>query len=281
LAESLAESWGVAMCRTIDALASAELGDVLAAQHEADLAVAALTESGDNWGRSFALIARASVARAAGHPTEALGFFQAALESADAGDHALNAAFAYAGAGLAHLELGSVDEAAHSAQQALGVLVRLDLEPHAALGVAVLDAQVRRARGEPLEAVRRLREVLAAAPGSTLLFPRRQALAHLAGSLVDAGRPSDALEVAREAVATPAEDVRSRVLAWRALGTALHETGDEAQAEEAYLQALDIAVATQSRSEEAQTRKLLAALRDGGDAGKRGAGAPDSAGSAR
>jgi ATP/maltotriose-dependent transcriptional regulator MalT len=70
----------------------------------------------------------------------------------------------------------------------------------------------------------------------------------------------EALDVAREAVATPAEDVRSRVLAYRALGTALHETGDDAGAEEAYAQALDISVATQSRSEEAQTRRLIAAL---------------------
>jgi predicted ATPase/class 3 adenylate cyclase len=262
LAESLAESWGVAMCRTIDALAAAELGDVQAAQHEANLATEALTDAGDDWGRSFALIAAAAAARAAGNPAEALRLFEAALESADAGDHALNAAFAYTGAGLAHLEMGNVDEAAMKARQALGVLVRLDLEPHAALGVAVLDAQVRRARGEPEEAVRRLREVLAAAPGSTLLFPRRQALAHLAGSLVDAGRPDEALEVAQQAVATPAEDVRSRVLAFRALGTALHATGDDVRAEDAYLQALDIAVATQSRSEEAQTRRLIAALTD-------------------
>ncbi len=262
LAESLAESWGVAMCRTIDALAAAELGDVQAAQHESGLATAALTESGDNWGRSFALIAGAAAARAAGDPVEALRLFEAALAAADAGDHALNAAFAYTGAGLAHLEMGEVDQAAQRARQALGVLVRLDLEPHAALGVAVLDAQVRRARGEPLEAARRLREVLAAAPGSTLLFPRRQALAHLAGSLVDAGQLDEALAVAREAVATPAEDVRSRVLALRALGTALHATGDDVGAEQAYQQALDIAVATQARSEEAQTRKLLASLKE-------------------
>ncbi len=260
LAESLAESWGVAMCRTIDALAAAELGDVASAQEEADLAVQTMTESGDDWGRSFALIASAAAERAAGNPAEALRRFESALASADAGDHALNAAFAYTGAGLAHLDMGNVNEAARKARQALGVLVRMDLEPHAALGVAVLDAQVRRAWGEPEEAARRLREVLAAAPGSTLLFPRRQALAHLAGALVDAGSPDEALAVAREAVATPAEDVRSRVLAFRALGTALHETGDDAGAEEAYLQALDIAVATQSRSEEAQTRRLIAAL---------------------
>ena len=50
------------------------------------------------------------------------------------------------------------------------------------------------------------------------------------------------------------------MLAFRALGTALHATGDDAGAEDAYLQALDIAVATQSRSEEAQTRRLIAAL---------------------
>ncbi len=260
LAESLAENWGVAMCRTIDALAAAELGDVRAAQHEARLATAALTESGDHWGRSFALIALATAARAAGEPAEALTLFEAALGSADPGEYALNAAFAYTGAGLAHLELGNVEEAADKARQALGVLVRLDLEPHAALGVAVLDAQVRRVRGEPLEAARRLREVLAAAPGSTFLFPRRQALAHLAGSLVDAGQPQEALEIAREAVATPAEDVRSRVLALRALGTALHANGDDPAAAQAYLQALEVAVATQARSEEAPTRRLLEAL---------------------
>jgi tetratricopeptide (TPR) repeat protein len=262
LAESLAENWGVAMCRTIDALAAAELGDVDAATTEANLAYEALTESGDDWGRSFALIAKAATARAAGEPADALRFFEQALDAADAGDHALNAAFAYTGAGLAELEMGNVDEAAQKARQALGVLVRLDLEPHAALGVAVLDAQVRRARGEPLEAVRRLREVLAAAPGSTLLFPRRQALAHLAGSLVDAGQPEEALAVAREAVATEAEDVRSRVLSYRALGTALHANGDDTGAHRAYRQALDIAIATQARSEEAQTRRLLAALTD-------------------
>jgi predicted ATPase/class 3 adenylate cyclase len=279
LAESLAESWGVAMCRTIDALAAAELGDVQAAQQEASLAAEAFRESGDDWGRSFALIACAAAARAVGNPAEALRLFKAALESADAGDHALNAAFAYTGAGLAHLELGDVDQAAMMARQALGVLVRLDLEPHAALGVAVLDAQVRRARGEPLEAVRRLREVLAAAPGSTLLFPRRQALAHLAGSLIDAGRPEEALAVAREAVATPAEDVRSRVLAFRALGTALHATGDDTRAADAYLQALDIAVATQARGEEAQTRRLLAAV--GRDVAGDPAGSAGSASSAR
>jgi tetratricopeptide (TPR) repeat protein len=243
-----------------------------------------MTESGDNWGRSFALIASAAAERAAGNPAEALRRFEQALASADAGDHALNAAFAYTGAGLAHLDMGQVNEAARKARQALGVLVRMDLEPHAALGVAVLDAQVRRAWGEPEEAVRRLREVLAAAPGSTLLFPRRQALAHLAGSLVDSGHADEALEVAREAVATPAEDVRSRVLAYRALGTALHETGDDAGAAEAYQQALDISVATQSRSEEAQTRRLLAALAgatDGEAAAEEASERESSAGPAR
>jgi class 3 adenylate cyclase/tetratricopeptide (TPR) repeat protein len=280
LAESLAENWGVAMCRTIDALAAAELGDIGAAQHEARLATAALTESGDNWGRSFALIACAAASRAAGEPAEALRLFEAALESADAGDHALNVAFSYTGAGLAHLEMGNVDEAALKARQALGVLVRLDLEPHAALGVAVLDAQVRRARGEPLEAARRLREVLAAAPGSTLLFPRRQALAHLAGALSDAGELDEALSVAREAVDTPAEDVRSRVLAFRALGTALNALGDDEGASAAYMQALDIAVATQARSEEAQTRKLLAALNGDDTSGAADSGAERLAGSA-
>ena len=126
----------------------------------------------------------------------------------------------------------------------------------------MLDAQVRRARGEPLEAARRLREVLAAAPAARCSSHGGRRWPIWPVPLVDAGQLDEALAVAREAVATPAEDVRSRVLALRALGTALHATGDDVGAEQAYQQALDIAVATQARSEEAQTRKLLASLKE-------------------
>jgi ATP/maltotriose-dependent transcriptional regulator MalT len=55
----------------------------------------------------------------------------------------------------------------------------------------------------------------------------------------------------------PAEDVRSRVLALRALGTALRTTGDHAGARRAYAEALQAARETEARSEEGPTSRLL------------------------
>jgi Flp pilus assembly protein TadD len=121
----------------------------------------------------------------------------------------------------------------------------------------VLNAQVQRASGKPAEAVAILRSALSGDREQTLLFPRRQALAHLAGSLLDDGQATEALETARRAVWVPSEDVRSRVLALRALGTALRRAGDAPGARRAYSEALKIARETEARSEEALTSDLL------------------------
>ena len=92
-----------------------------------------------------------------------------------------------------------------------------------------------------------------------LLFPRRQAVAHRAGILLQLGRVEEALETAREAVATPSEDVRAQVLALRALGSALRASGDEPAARQAVEQALEVARSTRQRSEIAATERLLTA----------------------
>jgi Flp pilus assembly protein TadD len=119
---------------------------------------------------------------------------------------------------------------------------------------------VQRALGRPQEAVRLLRSALSGQSEQTLLFPRRQALAHLAGSLLDSGDGDEALEVARRAVWVPAEDIRSRVLALRALGTALRTAGDVDGARRAYGEALEVARETEARSQEAVTADLLERL---------------------
>jgi tetratricopeptide (TPR) repeat protein len=123
----------------------------------------------------------------------------------------------------------------------------------------VLLAQVLRQRGQRDEAVAELDAALEAsadAPG--LLFPRRQALAHRAGTLVELGRLDEAMASAREAVATAAEDVRSQVLGLRALGTCLRATGDESEAVATLTRALEIARSTGQRSEIAATERALA-----------------------
>lgn len=257
LAETLAESWGVAICLLVDAMAAAELGDITAAEGESGQAERLFRETGDTWGQSLALVAQGMTERSAGRPRAAIDRLHGAIHVAEDGRHPLPGLLALVNLGLAALEGDDLDLARSSATRAVTVLESLDLEPHVALGVGVLNAQVQRASGKPAQAVELLRSALSGNPEQTLLFPRRQALAHLAGSLLDDGRMDEALEVARRAVWVPAEDVRSRVLALRALGTALRRSGDVAGARRAYSEALQVARETEARSEEALTSDLL------------------------
>jgi class 3 adenylate cyclase/tetratricopeptide (TPR) repeat protein len=260
LAETLAESWGVAICLLVDSMAAAELGDVTGAKNEAARAERLFRETGDTWGQALALVAQGMAERSAGDPHRALDRLRGAVHVAEDGRHPLPGLLALVNLGLAALEADDLDLAATSAERAVTVLERLDLEPHIALGVSVLNAQVQRARGKPEEAVRLLRASLIGDAEQTLLFPRRQALAHLAGSLLDSGDPGEGLDVARRAVWVPAEDIRSRVLALRALGTALRAHGDSDGARRAYTEALEVARETEARSEETLTADLLATL---------------------
>jgi class 3 adenylate cyclase/tetratricopeptide (TPR) repeat protein len=256
------ERWGVAALLTIDAIAAAELGDVVVAASEAERARARFAEVGDTWGQSLALCAAGISARGADLPDRAVAFLEQAVDLAERGGHSLNAALAMVALGWSQLDRGRLDAAEACVWKVGAALSGLDLEPHAALGARVLLAQVLRRRGQLEEAVAELDAALDAAgeaPG--LLFPRRQALAHRAGTLLELGRNDDALASARAAVATPAEDVRSQVLALRALGTCLRAGGDEPAAVAALTQALQISRSTGQRSEVAASERALAAPR--------------------
>ncbi|SQD99216.1 MULTISPECIES: tetratricopeptide repeat protein [unclassified Parafrankia] len=260
LAESMRERWGQAVCLTIDAVAAAELGDIETAESEAARAAELFTETGDSWGRTLTLIARGLAARGAGRPRRGADLLTEACAEAASTGHVLIGAFAQVLLGLTRLDAGEVDAAEEAARRALADLDRLELRPHAQLGAKVLVAQIARARGRLDEAITELRGALSASEPATLMFPRRQAYAHLAGTLLDAGEPDEALRVARQAVGVDAEDVRAQVLAYRALGTVLAAHGDVEGSREAYEQALAAATATGAVSEAPQTRRLLAAL---------------------
>jgi len=258
--EAAGEKWGVAALLTIDALAAAELGDIPAALAEADQAREHFRDVGDAWGQSLALTAAGFAARGAEQPEVALSLLAEAEQLSASGGFPLTQSLALIAAGYVHLDGQDVAAAEGCAWRASAVLAGLDLEPHAALGAKVLLAQTMRVRGDLASALAELDAALAVSERPGLLFPRRQALAHRSGILLELGRVRDAVSGARDAVAMPSEDVRSQVLALRALGTALRADGDEPGARSAYEQALTVASSTGQRSEIATTQRLLDAV---------------------
>ncbi len=176
---------------------------------------------------------------------------------ADAGRYPLVGSLALVAQGYAALDREDLDAAEGAAWRASALLAGLDLDSSAPLGAQVLLAQVLRARGRLEEALATIDAALSVTDVPALLFPRRQALAHRAGLLLQLDRVEEAVVAAREAVATPAEDVRATVLALRALGSALRAAGEEEEGRAALEEALEAARSTDQRSELAATERLL------------------------
>ncbi|MCW2615996.1 MAG: adenylate/guanylate cyclase with repeat, partial [Frankiales bacterium] len=260
LGEAVGERWGVAALLTIDALAAAELGEIGEATDEALRAHERFSDLGDGWGQAMALAAAGVAARGAGDAEAAVGLLEESVALAESGGFPMVGTLALVACGYAQLDRGELGAAEQAAYRALGRLSGMQLEPHALLGAKVLLAQVLRARGETERALAEIESALAVSDVQALLFPRRQALAHRAGMLVELGRVDDALVAAREAVASPSEDVRARVLGLRALGAALRAAGQPEQAQEAFAEALEVSRSTGQRSEVAASERALAGL---------------------
>jgi len=264
LGQEAGERWGVAALLCIDAIAAAELGHVEEAQSEAERARERFAEVGDAWGQVLALTACGFAARGADEPDRAVALLDQATSLAEDAGYPAVGSLALVAAGYAHLDRRDVGAAETVAYRASALLAGLDLRPHAALGASVLLAQVLRRRGEPERALAELDAALAAATAPGLLFPRRQALAHRAGTLLDLGRAAEALEAAEQAVAVESEDVRSQVVALRVLAAALRAGGQDERAAQTLRRALEVARSTGQRSEVAATEQALAAVSGGG-----------------
>jgi len=260
LGEAAGERWGVAALLTIDAIAAAETGDLPTAEREAEAACERFAVLGDGWGQSLALIAAGMTARGGDDPDRAVALLSEAVQRSETGGHPLTASLALVTMGYAQLDRGDLAGARDCAERSSTLLSGLELEPHALLGAQVLLAQVLRAGGRREEALAGLDAALAVADRPALLFPRRQALAHRAGTLLELGRVPEALATARQAVEQPTEDVRAAVLALRALGAAERAAGDRTRARAAAEAALQLASSSGQRSEVAASQALLATV---------------------
>lgn len=257
VAELMGDLWSEAACLTIDALAAAELGEARIAEIEALRARSLFMETGDTWGLALAEVAEGNAARGLGDATRAELCFRNALLHTSAGGHPLVASLARVTLGTVLLTEGRLDEAEEQSGLALESLSALDMEPHAVVGSSVLQAQVLRARGDAASAVEILRECVARTEVSSLLFPRRQVLSHLAGAYLDLGDLVAAEKAIEVAMTCPAEDVRSQVVALRVLANIRKANGDDELAREALDEALAVATAAGHTGEADLTRRKI------------------------
>ncbi len=259
LGQAMGDRWGVAACRAIAAFADAELGNLTTALEDGAEAHEEFEALGDRWGQAIALIARGEALRGCGRHEEAVAELEQAVALSEQAVHPVTSTLALGVLGYCRLDLGDPKGAKDAAERAIETLTEMDLEPSALVGLRVLLAQALRALGGLDEAIALLRQAEAVVEDS-LLFPRRQALAHLAGALREAGSPAAAMRVVHEAFAVPAEDVRSRVVALRVLAQCLAECGDRPAADVALRQARALSRATEQTSERAATEAALSAL---------------------
>lgn len=260
IGQAMGERWGVAACRTIDAFASAELGRLGTARRQGELARSAFAELGDSWGLAMALTASGAAERGARRLDEAAVLLEEAVRRSVRASHRATAALARTVLGYCALDAGDAAAAERIAGQVLAGLDGMGLRPGGLVGPRVLLGQAVRAQGRLAEALEHLAAAAATVDEPSLLFPRRQALAHYAGALLQAGRPAQALAAAESALGVPAEDVRSRVVALRALAACRAAVGERAAAREAAAEALALAGGTEQVGELEATRRVLAEI---------------------
>jgi class 3 adenylate cyclase/tetratricopeptide (TPR) repeat protein len=258
--ERVGERWAVGTLRAVEAYAAAELGDLDSADRKARRAYREFEAIDDDWGRGLALVVRGVVARSLGEPAHAVDLLSEALRFGERIGHPLLLGMAGSIRGFASLDLGDAVGAEADAHAALAVVKPHDVVEAARVGPRVLLGCARLAVGDVDAALLALGEVAAVPDGPAVLLARRLAVAQYAAALLAAGRIDEAVVTARRSNELPADDVRSRVVAARVLGSALGAAGDLTQARAAAGTAVRLAYATQQTSERAAADAVLAAL---------------------
>ena len=260
-AQEMHDRWGEAATLTIDSMAASELGDITAAERSAARAHELFASIDDAWGVSLAFVAQGMAAQARGRTEDAAARLRAAISLSEAAKQPSTLDLSLTALAWTSYWARDLRTAEEAARAAIDLAHQMGLAPHAEIGSRVVLALVDRARGSLDAAVAALAAIAETGPEQpTFLFPMRQALAHYAGTLLESGRPVEALAAAERAVATPAEDVRSRVISLRALGSALRANGRYDEAEAALRAALAEATATEQAQERPATEQALADL---------------------
>ncbi|SCL14896.1 Tetratricopeptide repeat-containing protein [Micromonospora rhizosphaerae] len=259
--ERVGEAWAVGTLRAVEAYATAELGELAEADRGARQAYRDFAEISDDWGQGFALVVRGVVARGLGEPEHAADLLSDALAYGDRTSHPLLTGMAGTLRGFVALDMGDWETAERAARSVLTTVEPHNPQAPAQVAPRVLLATARLAAGDPATAVGLLAPVATTALNSpSLLFSRRQTMARYASALLAHGQRVQALDWAQRAVAAPAEDVRSQVIAASVLAEALAACGRPVEALASAEEAVRLAYATEQRSERSAADALRARL---------------------
>ncbi|WP_405101403.1 adenylate/guanylate cyclase domain-containing protein [Micromonospora sp. NBC_01412] len=260
--ERVGEAWAVGTLRAVEAFAGAELGEIAEADRAARQAYRDFAEVSDDWGQGFALVARGVVARGLGEPEHAADLLSDAMSYAERTSHPLLTGMAGTLRGFVALDLGDCDTAERLARAVLTAVEPHNPQAPAQVGPRVLLATARLAAGDSATAVGLLAPVATASTNApSLLFSRRQTMARYASALLAHGQHEQALDWAHRAVAVPAEDVRSQVVAASVLAEALAVCGRPVEALASAEEAVRLAYATEQRGERLAANALRVRLR--------------------
>ncbi len=257
--DRVGEGWAVGTLRSVEAYASAELGDLAEADGEARRAFRDFDAVSDDWGRGLALVVRGVIARGLNEPDHAHDLLTDALDYADRTGHPLLLGMAGVLRGFVALHRGDVEAAEADARRVMAAV-----EPHnplapAQVGPRVLLAEARLRAGDAATAVGLLAPI-ASDTGASLLFSRRHALASYASALLADGRLETAATWIRRAREVKAEDVRSGVVAALVLARVEAAAGNLAAARAAADEAVLLAYATEQASERVAAEEVRDAL---------------------
>lgn len=258
--ERVGDQWAVGTLRAVEAFAGAELGDLTEADSKARHAYREFAVAYDDWGRGFALVVRGAVARGLAELDHANDLLTDALGYGEKTSHSLLIGMARTIRGFTNLERGDVTAARADAEAVLRAMPPHNVAELATVGPQMLLGAALLAQDDAAGAARVLEPIAARPDGPVLLFPRRMAVAYYAGALRALGRSEEALCHARQAVAMPGEDVRSRVVALRELARSLAATGQLADARLVAAEAVAAAYGTQQVGERAASDALRAEL---------------------
>ncbi|AGL21416.1 adenylyl cyclase class-3/4/guanylyl cyclase [Actinoplanes sp. N902-109] len=257
--DRVGEGWAVGTLRSVEAYASAELGDLADADREARRAFRDFDAVADDWGRGLALVVRGGIARSLGEFDHSYDLLTDALGYADRTAHPLLLGMAGTLRGFVALQRGDADAAERDARKVIAAV-----EPHnplapAQVGPRVLLAEARLRAGDAGTAIGLLAPI-ASDTGASLLFSRRHALASYASALLADGRVDTAATWIQRAREVKAEDVRSGVLTALVLARVEAAAGEMAAARDAAEEAVLLAYSTEQASERLAAEEVRDAL---------------------